>query len=947
MGDQVDEFNVPVAIQSGNNDRGHISDLPATILSQQAGQLNTVLQNYYGEQSSYNELTRQLYDLGYSQDQTRELLEDAHEERVYRVQNGHPSNLSPNQLEALHDSFGSNYLAHMEIHTDVSGRQYVDDHRTREVDGTLARFYLPVPIAFNPLTQNQQAEVALITQAGEDIHITPDENTEQTQLTDRQIEEVMTLATHYLNSDPENRDDERLQFRNNVQQIRGLNNVEDINNQLQQLFIDIEGEYGHREENNGIPRTLSETQYNYLRQNQIRTGYTGQIILTERGTGLQYYYTSRGKTPVLTDEQIQVLSREVQFNEFDIRATNDQNIDLTNVFADYLGDRITREETIQRIQVLAQYNPENPAKDPFRADMYQDFINNLDRVDLEKNFREQNNGRPSQLSQLQYDYLLNHALISDQEERYNDQIIFVNRDGSVSYMMSNGIYLNIPSDQTINQYMEDGFYNPIDTDIDPTLVITDEDLRPPPPRPIAETPVLPTAEQIRDIASGEQEFDPDDPLGLLDVPHIPPQQFEVLQTQLGNIILPQEIPSTLPQPSRDVSPQSYTDYFMSSQDFFIGFRQVTSNIVTTSFTMGGAFIGYSFAVARQRLVLRNFATETEVLMNQLENLVVTFEQQLTNTKIEIEETEQALSERELSLATDEALLTDEGYTVLEQFNREVGRVRERVNLDYIDKSKLERLVITNPTIKGLARNIEDLNAEAKNLAIDISDLEDVRIEIEKNKEEAQQLETMVLDNTVRRDTINTQLRTVIDNNYKIFFDVVKYRREILTGAGIGGALGSTLSLIMAGYTYPTVIGDEEDIFIPEQYKSDNKVSLNEKEESEKKQKQTLLEQKYKPIQKEINMLPPVQTPARNIFKTKSDFKTQKFIPIKDNGSKPLTQKQIFELQSTLSPNELEKLRGKYLIFGSEGVETIKTNDRCKQFNPLSDDNIKSRSVRIR
>jgi len=188
---------------------------------------------------------------------------------------------------------------------------------------------------------------------------------------------------------------------------------------------------------------------------------------------------------------------------------------------------------------------------------------------------------------------------------------------------------------------------------------------------------------------------------------------------------------------------------------------------------------------------------------------------------------------------------------------------------------------------------------------------------------------------------------VINNNYKIFFDFLKYRREILTGAGIGGALGSTLSLIMAGYTYPTAIDEEQDIFIPDQYKIDNKITLSEKEESEKKQKQTLLDQKHKPIEKEIVMMPPVHNPARNILKSRTDFKTQKFIPIKDNGKKPLTQREIFELQSTLSQSELSKLKGKYLIFGKEGVEPIKVNDKCKEFNPLTDNQIKMRPVRIR
>jgi len=952
MGDEVDEFNMPVAQQSGSIDQGHLSQLPEKLISQQAGRLNTALEGYYSQTTNHVQLSNELDDLGYTPERRNEILEDAQEERTYRIQNGHPSDLTPNQLESIRQSFNDQYLNGMEIHTDLAGRQYVDDHRNREVDGTPARFYLPPPIRFNPLTLDQQFEVQEIVNAGADVYIQEDAGTgETTQLTDRQREQAMALAQQYINSDPDFRSVQRFQFRSNVQQIEGLSGVSNIQETLLQLFVDVEDEYDYRRDNNGLPRGLTQEQYDFLRQNQVETLYNGQVILTEEDSGLQYYYSARGKQPVLTNEQISQIDQIGQYTQLDIRPTQENYESLNMIFADYLGNRITRDETIRQIQILAQFNPDDPIRDPYRRDIYNEFLFDLNRTDVEKEFRDRNDGRPSELSQLQYDYLRNHAIRDEREIRFNDQLIYSNTDGSFSYMMPNGIRLGIPSDEYINGFIEQGFYNPIeDTSIDPSLVITDDDLEGRMPL-IRTDPVLPSTEQIREITSGEREFNPDDPLGLLDTPVIPPQELEVLQTELGSIILPVETGTRIPLPPVDPStppaPTSYTEYFVLSQEFYVGFRQVATNIITTSFTIGGAFIGYSFGVARQRLLIRNFATETEILMTQLDTMVNEAEQRLQETRTNIQETEQALSERELDMATQEALLTDEGYTTLEQFNREVGRIRERVNLDYVDRSKLDRLVMTNPTIKRLAENIEDLNAEAKSLAIDIADLEDVRIEIERNKEQAEILENMVLDNSVRRETINTQLRNVINNNYKIFFDFLKYRREILTGAGIGGALGSTLSLIMAGYTYPTAINEEQDIFIPDQYKIDNKITLSEKEESEKKQKQTLLDQKHKPVEKEIVMMPPVHNPARNILKSRTDFKTQKFIPIKDNGKKPLTQREIFELQSTLSQSELSKLKGKYLIFGKEGVEPIKVNDKCKEFNPLSDNQIKMRPVRIR
>jgi len=952
MGDEVDEFNMPVAQQSGSVDQGHLSQLPDKLIGEQAGRLNTALEGYYSQRTNHVELSNELDELGYTLDRRNEILEDALEERIYRNQNGHPSDLTPNQLEAIRQSFSVQYLNGMEIHTDIAGRQYVDDHRNREVDGTPTRFYLPPPIQFNPLTLDQQAEVQEIVDANADIYIEEDAGTgETTQLTDRQIEQVMVLAQQYLNSEPDFRIAQRFQFRNNVQQIEGLSAVSNIDEALLQLFVDVDNEYDHRINNNGLPRGLTQEQYDFLRTNQAQTLYIGQVILTEEDSGIQYYYSARGKQPVITTEQLSQIDDVQQFGGSDIQPTQDDYNTLNVIFANYLGGRITRDETISQIQDLAQYYPFYRFQDPNRENLYNSYLLDLNRTDLEKEFRDNNNGRPSELSQLQYDYLLNHGLTDEREIRYNDEIIYTNTDGSFSYLMTNGYRFAIPSDEFINELIEQGSYNPLeDTSVDPSLVITDDDLRGRIPV-IRTDPVLPSSEQIRDIASGQTEFNPDDPLGLSDTPVIPPQELEVLETELGSIILPVETPSRIPLPPIDPSTppasNSYTDYFISSQEFYLGFRQVASNIIPTTFTIGGAFIGYSFGVARQRLLIRNFATETEILMTQLDSMVNEAEKRLEETRINIQETEQALSQAELSLATDEALLTDEGYTTIEQFNREVGRLKQQALQENIRGTELERLVITNPTIKGLSQNLETLDAEAKNLAIDIADLEDVRIEIENNKEQAETLENMVLDNSVRRDTINTQLRNVINNNYKIFFDVLKYKREILTGAGIGGALGSTLSIVMAGYTYPTAIDDEQDIFIPEQYKIDNKITLNEKEESEKKQKQTLLDQKKKPVEKEIVMMPPVHTPARNILKSRTDFKTQKFIPIKDNGTKPLSQKDIFQLQSTLSQSELSKLKGKYLIFGKEGVEPIKVNDKCKEFNPLTDNQIKMRPVRIR
>ena len=162
MGDETDALDLPLHQVSGNLDRGHISEINRQELSEQAQAINTALNRYYSGDSNFNNVLDDLEDLGYTDERARQIRASAQVERDIRFQTGSPSNLTPNQLDFIQTNrVGGRRVMineHFQVFTDADGRQYVNDNRVRQVDGTPARLFLPAPEEFNPLTLQQQEE---------------------------------------------------------------------------------------------------------------------------------------------------------------------------------------------------------------------------------------------------------------------------------------------------------------------------------------------------------------------------------------------------------------------------------------------------------------------------------------------------------------------------------------------------------------------------------------------------------------------------------------------------------------------------------------------------------------------------------------------------------------------------------------------------------------------
>ena len=950
MGDRTDELNLPLYSESGNVDKGHLSELAQNIEEQQESDLSNLVENYYSQHTSFIDLQEGLRQLGYSDARVESISIASHEERVYREQNqGESSDLSPNQLQALAEA--NIPLSNNRVRTDERGRQYVVDMRVRQVDGTRSRYYLPAPREFNPLTVQQQAQVNYLDQVGDDITITEDQATgENIDLTQDQRNEIMRLATNYLNSDPDMRNDNNIQFRNNIQHIQGIESVTNIRNILFDLFVDIDQEYEHRENNNGLPQNMTREQYSFLRGNP-NLGWYGQPILIDPESGVRYYTTrDRGKTPLITQEQINSVNNIPQVSGLDIRPTEREENELNFLLGDWLNGDITNDEFRDRVSEITQYDPNDPLADPFRADMYANFLYSTTLFEGEREYRQINDGRPSQLTELQYNFLMNHQLLEG-EERYVGQPVTIER-GVARFRTSDGNLMLVPTDQQIQGFIDNNVFtpsfqlpstDPIDIRVNPDRVITDDDLHGRVPL-LPNRVVPPSNEDIREIVSGERQFDPEDPLGLGDIAQqLPPPP--PLPTDFGElIILPEEIPSG--EFIQNPFVRDYVGYVNSYESLYVGFReQFRDFLIPSLFSIAGGVVGYGFGVARQRLFINNVYSDMEKFINNIDPTLIRLRDINERSKVRVETFKNEVFLPTIALLETETRergdLTAEGYSVLERLNVLRGQLAGTEDDPDLDAGVLMR------DISDTAKELANLNS---NIAVKRSEIS--RLEMLTNSGETiinslERSRERLFDREESRREVITEYETNINEFYSYLFEVYQYRNEISIGVGAGAVMGEALSVSITGYFMPTAITDDKlDIPIPHNVKIKPFSQITDKEKKNKEKYNMILKGKFDKLDKhesqyksdeqinyskelERDNLELIQPKNINNLSVKILPKTEiPFRIIKDNGNKPLDYKQIQEYKSTLSKSELQELKNQYLIFG-EGGQVLKVQDKCR------------------
>ena len=659
--EEVDELDLPLHHQSGLSDTNTISEITQQTLreeQQQSGALDNVLNEYYSAHSTnenVNNMRTSLAGLGYTEARIDRIVQSAETEHEYRATHGHSSDLAPNQLAYLDNNDVRIY--DLVINNDAQGSFYYD-RRIHDVDDHPTKVYLPQAIEFDPLTREQRQEATEREDILSYIYIEPTEPDEATALgrylTQDQRIEISQITMNYLNG--EGTEADKLRYTHNIQQIEGLSDVENIQEILYQYFIDVDFERNYRDENNGLPQGLTQEQYDYMRQRQQTYRYIGQpILFTDDGTA--YYHVNNGQMLVPPIEDVE------RFNPNEPRAqgqrllTNEQEHRVNSALSQYFIGEQPPADFLNHLGDLVHLNDEDPG-DMAISQALQNLVSDATR---ERDYRQANNGRPSQLSQIQYDFLRRTNLYIDAGgHRYNQEPIQT-IDGQLAYVSQLDImndYVIIPTDEQINSLIESGRY---------TLPET-EDYGPDIPDDL-EDPTIPD-EDVEEIQEDLRR-----PVDI-DAPPIVPGT-----TQPIDPVTQDEI--SVPTPAEQV--ERYQQYFNDNQSLYIGFREQFRNILPVFTGAMGGYFAFSIQKIRERGTIVEILNQEIDLINQLEDRLEHLSDNLQEEKINLQQSEGALERKQRTLISyerservEKAIGREAQLRGVEAFQKEVNELLSQV-----------------------------------------------------------------------------------------------------------------------------------------------------------------------------------------------------------------------------------------------------------------------------
>jgi len=871
MGDEVDELNLPSHSESGLegvhiSEFSELSQIDEQIEQNQAGLLNDVLNNYYTEHDSYVQLQRDLSGLGYTDERVDEISRGAQQERTFRIHHSGPdglpmpSGLTINQLNFISQAGVHTSDARALISTDDRGRQYILDTRTRDLDGNFARLYLPDPIQFDVLTQTQRQDQTFRQNIIDSIYLREDDDTgEVNTFTRQQRHSINDLTTNYLLGN-QTEDDTRT-FRQGIQSIEGLSSVDNIDLILFDYFEDVEYEVQYRNNNNGRPQGISQSQWDFMTTYHNSINYNGEPILFSQNTGDRpYFITDAGRIAIPTDAEIrtysdslydntlenpEVMPRQLTSNELENQTT------LINEF--FVSPDIPDTSLLAHLQDNAHFD----ATDPYDAQLGNILQREVASAVTERNFRQLNNGRPSQLTELQYEFLINHTL-EDGERRYTGEIIdriagTDTRDPYLAYMPSGLREMTmIPTDESIEELISTNRYTsnlPQYQRVEDIPPLPEHPYQIPPPRTEP-----PTVDRV-DIPSLTE------PIQIPEGPPVVPGQTQPIDPITQE---PIEVPDLDEQVAR------YERYFNDNQELYQGFRQIYSNILPVFTGIAGGFFAFSIARIRQRNTIQSIVSENEILLEQIE------------TKLEGLNT--LLESEKLSLEMDRSNL----------------QMKERVLKGYATSKRVGEQIGEEARERGVQRFQKEVN--------------DILEQVEQAQNQVDSLEMDLSNDETTRTVINEKLDSLINTDYNILRSLTEFAPQVLSGISIG----TTLGLVLSGYLYPTY-ENIEDPYITADNQDYRPVSKKIKKEHEAPPKLVNID-KFMPKDVKIETGPIQSKKIRPMTDTFKPFK---------NGNRPLKYSEIQEYKSTLNKDELNKLKGKYLIFSTDGKNIQPIKDDCK------------------
>ncbi len=687
--EEYDVLDLPEHLQSGLSDTNTISEIQARTTAteqEQSGALDNVLNTYYGEHSTnenINTMRTSLQELGYTEERIDRIVQSAETEHEYRATHGSSSNLAPNQLAYLDNNDIRIY--DLVINSDSEGLFYYD-RRVHDVDDHPTKIYLPQAIEFDPLTREQRQQADDREEVLSYIYIEPTTPEEATALgrylTQDQRIQISQITMNYLNGGGTEAD--KLRYTHNIQQIEGLSNVENIQEILFQYFVDVDFEYNYRQENNGLPQGLTQEQYDYMRQRQQTYRYIGQpILFTDDGTA--YYHVNNGQMLVPPAEDI------ARFNPQEPRAqgqrllTNQQEHDVNSALVQYfLRDDYEPGDFLNHLGDLVHLNDEDPG-DMAISQSLQNLVSDATR---ERDYRQANNGRPSQLSQIQYDFLRNSNMYLEAGgHRYNNEAIQV-IDGQlafVSQLDAVNDYSIIPTDEQINAFIEQGRYSLPETpdygpevpeDLQTDIPQEDIDLLSEPLENIDSAPIVPGQTQPIDPVSGED-------ISVL----TPPEAVE-----------------------------RYEQYFNDNQNLYSGFRNQFRDLLPAFGGAVGGFFAFSVARIRERNTVETILNEERILLDSLENRLTTLNQRLEDNIQTLQQTTRELTRKEFVL---QSYSTSQG--VLKSLGRE-GQLRGTMRFQKEVNELLEQVDIAQGQVDSIEMDIANEDILQSQLNDKINDL---------------------------------------------------------------------------------------------------------------------------------------------------------------------------------------------------------------------------------
>ena len=905
MGDEIDGLDLPLHEQSGNMDRGHASELNNNELAEQSTQLNNVLNQYYSGGANFNEVLDNLEDIGYTEERAHQIRATAQIERTIRVQNdGVSSGLAPNQLSFLQ---GTNHRAIFQtsgyhVYTDTDGRQYLHDNRVREDDGTPSRLYLPAPEQFNPLTiaqeEEQQQRIDSVRPDFLDDFILFDYppytgDRQRDDFTTSEKSSIDRLSQAYLeNPTQQNLND----LRDGIDMFSDATYITNSNDILNQYMIDIQYEANYRSENNGRSPLLTEEQFNLLSTDPSRHYAGGLIYLdtTPRGAGTEnyYYYDSfTGHTrsvPIIgTDGEVEdpvtiddirlpdsatriagyvEIQDPVNTRRYERRPlTSDEQNNIKIDMANAINGNITYKEFLERIDT--NYTLSNAQ---FRD--ISDFV--------QANSHEPIAQEDIDFTNTYIDPPLRTDPVPPPGAVVTPPRVFEDVLGEDSNLLTTEEIERLSTQGLNAEQIRAAFHL-----LHPEVQIPNEGFY----RRDTSEDLLNVEDLLREAATGTISPETIAPNIFQNTSGDPPLVPGTTLMSGGDTILPQ------------ASVARYEQYFNSRQNEFTPFRNMFRDILPVFTGAFGGYFAFSLARSRERGTIQEILAQERIFLDTLNVRLENFNDNLEQTGTE------------KTRLTDEFIFSEEELSKLEIETRTQQRTAQRAYARRGQGPEAVRAASAEfRRQREIGRELDTLRLQKKREAQAL--LQEVRT-AEKNLDSLEQ--DIINENTNRRNILERVDRALAFDR-QILQDINRYNPQILFGFSIG----QTLGLALSGYLFPEYIDiSDNDEFIKadnRNYNTDEKKEQN-KTDKPKKPKLPFNVQKQNSIQtgplenhSKINPLP-----ARN------------FIPQKEQGvGRPLSYTEIMNYKSTLSTNELNNLKNKFLIFGADN-NIIKKESTCK------------------